>query len=1259
MNLNCRRNFTFVLCGLITTMLPVAGIYTPPAAAQDTLTLDSPQCAGMSGFRGHWDRPIPVAEAGARRQVDSVVNVRGQTAIWDGEQPGPLAFDAVQRSLLVRFPGAAETIAAALAEGKVIGKVELVLPYLDEEIWPQGRVDFPSADGYRYRMNWNCDKLYRNHRPNCHAVAHVLRKPWTADPEIGPTYNAAVNGAVYWKRFGASDTTEDRFPAQLGPAEVSSYNPDGRIDVTALATDPAYGATLGERLRVLADCGFVIGKWETYDAGYYNGPYEFTTSTGPRAILIKMPKLVVTFKPGRTDRITLPPGADPANLAATHKAKPLGTPTAAVPSPEEVARLNQRYLARPAWMPEWQYDHVRQLMSLEGAGTKPFYYRLMPGYVINRAIQPLQQAAIEKASKEAGKKVKSVQLPQDEVDYAVYLAWVDWNQGCPPRYWEGHLTAANAVTQWYGFREALPAPTQDLILRTWNAWLMPDRESAATDAERKDFNDTSGRLVHPMVDDPRVGFSAGRQADWKQGHVYYQQTGDWRGNRSFFRSGFTQMMSTANFNSTAVTGALLCGQMIGSERAIEDGRTGLYRWPFRMWTWNGGLGQEYIDHYYWSIALAGNKLFADHSEGPVETMLGWSIVNKSVNDLAQAYHPGLRKLLGPASRTYYEHLLGVQDGVYHILHVLSRNGALCDVDAGVLPALTPSGDYIAATTAEKKRKLGKEEEKLLSEGKPLPPLKLKDPAPITAWGHDYPPHAVAQNSLSGPWADPWMTEWIDEKPLPWYALAEKKVVNDGDLVTTWMGENYGLSSIRQIKQRIHVQGQWRRQAKTATSMRDLGTLDVRIGFNQTQIGNDLPGDITQQGVYRIGQCRNKMILLARPQTDVIAKLSENYRFGDPRNRMGGTLGPQEITSVQCTAALFNYADPGPTWQIFVDGRGVTSLPATARTGQVITIRDGVTYLAFRPLPTADFGRDADVTLEVPGPQTQAYHERTLIQPALFIHVNFYRRARPPAEVDLERMQGKHSGFVVEMGDEAEYGSFARFQAHVRAAKLVAEEQDGAFSATYTSGADALAAKWQPNSSNQGLFVFTINGVDPHEQFKSAQLWQDTTLSQMGTGRLLEKAGAKLECSAPPGSPRPLMVQVFPRQKTSVFTNPVPSWRACRFRSPEGVTIFADGLVCMSQWAVVDGGREIRVRNATVDFNPEDTPKTEDRATVLFVTGTRERPTVTFNGDKVTPKPYTHNGINGWLIPLGKEITSNEVLAERLDAADAKCRGVDH
>jgi hypothetical protein len=102
------------------TSVAVATILTGALHARETITLDTPQCAGMSGFRGHWDTPIPVAEDGTRRAVDSKVRDRGATAIWDGKTPGPLAFDAVHRNLLVRFPGAAERIAEALATGRTI-----------------------------------------------------------------------------------------------------------------------------------------------------------------------------------------------------------------------------------------------------------------------------------------------------------------------------------------------------------------------------------------------------------------------------------------------------------------------------------------------------------------------------------------------------------------------------------------------------------------------------------------------------------------------------------------------------------------------------------------------------------------------------------------------------------------------------------------------------------------------------------------------------------------------------------------------------------------------------------------------------------------------------------------------------------------------------------------------------------------------------------------------------------------------------------
>ena len=1166
--------------------LAVAGLVA--TAAAETIEIAAAECAGMSGFRAHWDRTIPVAEEGERIQRDAVVKDRGQTAVWGGEKPGPLAFDAVHRSLLVRFPGAAKEIAAAVKSGKEIEKVELVLPHLDEELWPTGSggADYPCADGYRYRMNWDCDKMYRAQRPSWHAVAHALRKPWTADAAIGPTYNAAINGAVYWKRFGATDTAEDRYPAQLGPAEVSSYKPEGRMDVTTVLTDSAYGKTLADRLGVIANNGFVINKEEVYDARYFTGAYEWAISTGPQAILVKQPKLIVTLKAGKAEQAT-PPAVDVAAVAAKHKDKPLGSPTAVVPTAAEVQKLDEQFTAKPDWMPDWQYAHVKQLMGLESGGkAEPFYYRVVPQHVRNRAKQEAEQEA-----KKTGKPV--------DADYAAYLAWLDWVNGRPPRYWEGHLTAADNITQWYNYRAALPGPVQDSVIRSWNAWLMPDRETQLDGNLRRQYDDTSGKLIHPMADDPRVGKSKdGKQAEWGQGDVYYKKTGDWRGNKSYYRSGFTREMSTANFNSSAASGALLNGQIIGSEKAMDDGRAGLMQFPFWMWTFGSGVGQEYIDPYYWAIATAGNKLFADFCEQPEDKLAGWSIMNKTVNDLACGYHPNLKRLVGPASRTFSEHSLGQQDGLYHILHVISPRGSLCDTDTGTLPALTMPKD-----------------------------ANGNSPQPVSAWGHDYPPAMVALQSLSGPWAEPWFAEMVDEKPLPWSAVLEK----EGDTIVTHFGVNYGLASIRTKPQRLHVVGQWRRKAELPKSMSDIGTLDMRVGFNQTQIANDGSGVISEEGIYRTFQEGNRLIMVAKPKPQVIQQTAAEHQYGNRKQPA------QEIKSVQCTAALFSYEQPQPTWEIFVGDKKIDSLPATAKFGQVISIRDGVSYLAIRPLPTTDVGRDTEVSLEAGQPQMEAYHEAVNVQPALLINAYFYKKDAPIGADALKQLEGGIGGFVVEMGDEADFGSFQKFQEHIKKTKLEADAK----SLSYRSGSDTLTAAWD---------AFAVNGKDPVAGFRERLLWQDTSLSQMGRTSL-EKNGAVLD-RGPLHPELNMLLQTFPKQKIYVATNMLPNYLPYSFREPGGVKIVADGGCSMGRWAVKDS-REIDIRYTPFGGNYRAGAEKEMRlATLLFVSGTKDTPKVILNGKDISAglKAWKQDGTAGWLVPLVGDLPADDQIAARLTAA---------
>jgi len=592
-----------------------------------TLTFDKVETACISGFREKWDMPLP----------------------------GEMVFDAVHRSLLVRFPGAAEKIAAQAAKGYKVDQVELLLPFEDTEFDPP----------YKVRWSFGGRELYEKVKPQWHAVAWALRRPWIADEELGPTFNAYINGAGYWARYGAQDTEKDRFPLRFGPAEVSYKQTVGRMDVTAALSDATFGKTLAERLRRLEDCGFLLRKWEVYDFRFRkngDGAYEWQVATGGHGIRIKPPRLVVTLiadaKAASIGRLA--PGADVRALAAELKETGTGgKPTALMPTEEELKAIIERFrLKRPDWMPRWQWERVQELDALGG------------GY----------------------------RIPTTPEGYA---KWIDNMLSDPPRYWNGWDVPDRLLT-WYLYADALPAPVREhYCINYWKAWLMPDRPTSELD--------------HPQAIEL-----------WYKGrNKYYEETGDWRGNASFFRDGYCYVMSTMNFNHTAAMGALLAGNIIGSQYAMQDGRHGLEHWPLRTWVWYDGTTQESIDHYYFALTLSGQKMFADFGPTHLDRMMGRSMLAKSVEELTSAYHPGLRHFISSSQRTAGQYVFVTQDGLQHIVHTLSRSGALHDLDNSNIPG-------------------GME--------------------PI---GHDTPPGRIAQQTVTGPWAPQWVSYMVDEKPLPY------------------------------------------------------------------------------------------------------------------------------------------------------------------------------------------------------------------------------------------------------------------------------------------------------------------------------------------------------------------------------------------------------------------------------------------------------------------------------------------------------------
>jgi hypothetical protein len=166
-------------------------------------------------------------------------------------------------------------------------------------------------------------------------------------------------------------------------------------------------------------------------------------------------------------------------------------------------------------MPSWQWKQVNELKRLGGTKLidQPFYYDFVPEFVINRL------GALHGPGRQAN--------PAD-----VFGAWVDSIIGRQPRGWSG-FEPASEMTQWFVYGDALPAPARDAFRRYWIAWLMPDRKSAPPD-KLLDRNMLDGTLVHPQADQ----LAGGSKSDVDVLDSYYAKTGDWQGNKSFYRSGY-------------------------------------------------------------------------------------------------------------------------------------------------------------------------------------------------------------------------------------------------------------------------------------------------------------------------------------------------------------------------------------------------------------------------------------------------------------------------------------------------------------------------------------------------------------------------------------------------------------------------------------------------------------------------------------------------------------------------------------------------
>ncbi|MCL1856712.1 MAG: hypothetical protein FWF84_03605 [Kiritimatiellaeota bacterium] len=1150
-------------------------------ALAETIEMTTVETAGMCGYREMWDVPIVTAEDGFRRVGEpSILTDRGQVAPFaetspftrtvrrtqEGEVlPAALAFDAIHRSLLVRFPDAAETLSAKLAEGYAIERLEMALPFLDEELWPE-------REGYEYRANWGASEMYVASRPTWHAIAYGLLKPWKADPVTGPTYNAFVNGAGYWSHFGAQDAN-DRVAMQFGPTPVHYQSTAGRMDITACLCDERFGATLGERLRRLSDCGFLVRKWETHDQRYRQGAqgaYEWATGTGPRAIVIKSPSLIATISEAKPrenaeprtqnpegiriasgGKIDLPPAAD---IAALAKGTVIGTPTAVMPSEAELAELEKRLAStKPDDMEAWQWERIQELLKWaygESMLGEPFWYEYVPQHVRGR-----------------------IERQESDVPFSrrLYEHFVDAILARPYRGWDG-FDAGQTLAVWFLYKDALPLPAQESFKNYWDAWLMPDRDSAV---DMWDENDLSGAMVHPQLEHP-MRTPADKVPDPAEGRFdgYWTATGDWRGNKSYYRSGYTRSISTMNFNNTSSMGALLGGTIIGSEKAIADGRYGQSVFVLRLWTWGDGSFQEEGDDFYFCHTMNAQNMIAKFSSDAVGHLMGKSMLLKGMTALAETYHPGLRRYVTGSSRTSPNFRLVTQDALYYILHTLSKAGTKLDVGAD--PKAAPEGG--------------------------------------PTFGESFPLGDVARASASGTFAPAWYQQVIDDKAFPFETKATYTqwggFTDPPILKTSYLGRHYGLYTSTYGHMQVPATAHWRRTASQAQTTRDIGTLFIKSGINgetdfvSTEWQNGRYGWGSDYGWGAYVQSKNKFIATFSPCALAVSDVARN------------------IASYQVTVALYNYELPAPTWDIYIDGEKIAALPVECRPGQTIAIKDGVTYIGIIPLegerPREPLGnerpREPRTVILRPG-DTQHFGNNATATAALVIDNVLYKNDTPFETVEaLQTTTRLSTGFAVEFADADDYPDFAAFMRHLRDATVTSlvDEDAGTHDVAYASGGDTLEMTVNTTHADSGditvanLFAKRlVNGASPDlpkgvERASPFSIQSRTGTLELGNNRLSVTEGALA------------VLQVAPVDGTVLAVNPLAELIDFALTTKDGVEVTANGKVGILFLTLNHGTKTLSIEHA---FTPEQS-QDPSAATALAVKGLAKGYATTLNGTPV-------------------------------------------
>ncbi len=571
-------------------------------------------------------------------------------------------------------------------------------------------------------------------------------------------------------------------------------------------------------------------------------------------------------------------------------------------------------------------------------------------------------------------------------------------------------------------------------------------------------------------------------------------------------------MGTLNHMANARPTWLLGAQLTGHTEIVEAAHYGLSLLNRQM-IYSDGFSSEHGDSYYRGITLAPLQAAAKFAEDPFIRLKASLMVEKLLFEDISTYHPGLRHRVSRISRRAggLHQLLLAQDVPEAALHTLSREGVLLHRD---IPGDKPE-----------------------VHGMPVFDLANTPPARV---------------ALMAPWGREWEANCIDRKPLPFRTVAAARLfgwTQEPVHAMTYMGRNYAVGT-EQLPNYSFVPAfaAWRREARPVASVEDFGVLLLQGRLNEE------PVSAMDKTPFGILQHDNKLIWAVKtPERKFVKEGHANL----PKDVDKG------LKSFKAVVALIAYG-PESAREVYVNGQRITDFPATAHFGDLITIKEGVTYLGLIPLPATDMGRQAEVVLR------SAY-------PLLTVEAYVMDRQEPVLaddEATWARLEDATAAWAVEFGDEAEHGSFAGFQQHMNQARATSrwDGQERVLHLSYQTGGDTLEMGFRtdwardvdlwhdPREFSQVFAYQRVNGRWP---WLNPGVALDNALGQMGQAEVLEKGGARLRTL--PG--QMAFLRVEPISGTYEGVNPFVEPTPFELHTPEGAVIRSEGPLGLARVTV--------------------------------------------------------------------------------------------